>query len=211
MNTQELYQWFDANRDLLETAYLAGQEPWQQSGFGLHSNRTYEQWAVHRKPVVDAIVSSGTFLDIGCANGFLLECVLHWTMERGLAVVPFGLDLSERLVVRAQARLPTHANGLFVGNAWDWMPPQRFDYVRTELVYVPNELQREYVVRILDRYLEPDGRLLAAEYRSRENTAPALSIDRDLRALGFGVEAVHVGRWQGVEKTRVAVVRRPGC
>ena len=30
MNQEELAQWFDANKTLLETAYLAGQQPWQQ-------------------------------------------------------------------------------------------------------------------------------------------------------------------------------------
>jgi hypothetical protein len=34
MDEQELAAWFAANQTLLETAYLAGEQPWQQSGFG---------------------------------------------------------------------------------------------------------------------------------------------------------------------------------
>jgi len=63
MDKQKLEQWFTANKTLLESAYMGGQQPWQQSGFGVHSARTYEQWAAHRKPVAAAVSSSGTFLD----------------------------------------------------------------------------------------------------------------------------------------------------
>ncbi len=208
MDKQELEQWFAANKTLLESAYMAGQHPWQQSGFGVHSARTYEQWVAHRKPVADAVSSSGAFLDIGCANGYLLECMLHWMEERGLSIVPFGLDLSEQLIALAKSRLPTFSYHMFVGNAWNWTPPRTFDYVRTELVYVPDELHREYVARILDRYLQIGGRLLAAEYRARDNTDASLSVDSRLRTLGFTVEAVNSGYWQGLEVTRIAVVRK---
>ncbi len=208
MDKQELEQWFTANKTLLESAYMAGQQPWQQSGFGVHSARTYEQWAAHRKPVADAVSSSGTFLDIGCANGYLLECILHWLEERGRTIVPFGLDFSEQLIALAKSRLPTFYCHMFAGNAWDWVPPQTFDYVRTELVYVPDELHREYVARILDRYLPTGGRLLAAEYRARDNTDTTLAVDSRLSALGFTVESVNSGYWQGLEVTRIAVVRK---
>jgi len=208
MDKQELEQWFAANKTLLESAYMAGQHPWQQSGFGVHSARTYEQWVAHRKPVADAVSSSGAFLDIGCANGYLLECMLHWMEERGLSIVPFGLDLSEQLIALAKSRLPTFSYHMFVGNAWNWTPPRTFDYVRTELVYVPDELHREYVARILDRYLQIGGRLLAAEYRARDNTDASLSVDSRLRTLGFTVKAVNSGYWQGLEVTRIAVVRK---
>lgn len=158
-----------------------------------------------RRPVADAVNSSGTFLDIGCANGFLLECVVAWTEQRGVRVTPFGLDLSERLVALARARLPAHADRLFTGNAWDWEPPQRFDYVRTELVYVPQELRAAFVGRILAHFLAPGGRLLAAEYTS----ADPLTIDAEIRSLGFTVESTLSGYLEGVEKTRIAVVRKP--
>jgi SAM-dependent methyltransferase len=210
MNKQELAQWFDDLKGLLEPAYVAAEKPWQQSGFGIHdTQRTFERWEAHRKPVADAVTSSGAFLDIGCANGFLLECVLQWVRERDLTVIPYGLDLSEKLVEMAKARLPQYAGNMFVGNGWDWTPPQTFDYVRTELVYVPDELQQAYVQRILNLYLHRGGRLLAAEYRGRNDTAPALTVDRDLAALGFPIERVTTGTWEGIEQVRVAMIPRP--
>ncbi len=193
---------------MLETAYIAGKQPWQQSGLGLHSNRSAEQWEVLRKPVADCMDRSGTFLDIGCANGYLLDCVMRWAGEREIEITPYGLDLSAKLVALARQRLPDYANQMYVGNAWDWAPPQTFDYVRTELVYVPDELHRAYLTRLLDKFLSPGGKLLVAEYRSRTNTAPALSIDTDLEQLGFAVQATRIGSDGGREQTRVAVVEK---
>ncbi len=202
-------EWFDANKTLLETAYLKGHQPWQQSGFGLYSNRTAEQWEGYRRPVADCITSSGTFLDIGCANGYLLECVIEWTKERGIETIPYGLDISERLAVLAQERLSQCAGHIFVGNAWHWTPPRRFSYARTELVYVPDDLHSMFVTRLLDHYLEHDGKLLVAEYRGRDKETPRLTVDSYLVELGFSVESVKIGYWNGVEQTRIAVVRKP--
>src|SRR5512135_2563515 len=102
MNSEELAQWFDKVRNTLETAYLAHDEPWRQSGMSGPQAR----WDSLRRNVADCIDRSGSFLDIGCANGYLLECCLRWTEERGLGLEPFGLDLSEKLIELAKRRLP---------------------------------------------------------------------------------------------------------
>lgn len=75
MNDEELTRWFEANKNMLETAYLAGTHPWQQSGVGLRTPRSAQDWEVLRRPIADCLTNSGTFLDIGCANGYLLECI----------------------------------------------------------------------------------------------------------------------------------------
>lgn len=209
MDSGSLARWFDAEKTLLETAYIAAEQPWQQSGFGLHTPRDAEQWEAHRRVIADAVDRSGAFLDIGCANGYLLECLLQWTGERGLTLDPYGLDISERLVALARQRLPAHAGHLFVGNAWDWTPPRTFDFVRTELVYVPDALYREFIARLLDRYLAPGGSLLLAEYRTHGDDAPPLSIDRQAANLGFPVARVLSASWDGIERTRLAVISTP--
>lgn len=208
MNQEELTQWFDANKTLLETAYLTGQYPWQQSGVGLHSHRTAADWETLRRPISDCIDRSGSFLDIGCANGYLLECLLLWVSERNLVIDPYGLDLSEKLTEVAKERLPHFAHHLYVGNAWTWIPPRTFDYVRTELVYVPKELHQQFVSLLLKGYLNPHGRLLVAEYRGRQQTEPAITIDSYLVGMGFAVKDVKVGVLDGMVQTRVAVVER---
>jgi SAM-dependent methyltransferase len=123
-----------------------------------------ERWISLRKPVADCIDRSGSLLDIGCANGYLLECCLKWTADRGINVEPYGLDISEKLVALARNRLPEYANNIFIGNAMTWLPPRRFDFVRTELVYVPAEYEKQYIEFILENHLNPGGKLLIANY-----------------------------------------------
>ena len=133
MDDETLAQWFAANKTLLETAYLASKDPWQQSGSGIGKQRTAEQWIATR----------------------------------------------------------------------------RFDYVRTNLEYVPDELQAQFVHRLYDLFVASGGWLLVAEYRAREDTNPALTVDHRLAQMGFVVQAVTSAYWQGVEKTRLAVLEKP--
>jgi SAM-dependent methyltransferase len=160
MQDNELKAWFDHVREVLETAYTSHGEPWRQSGMSGPEAR----WVALRKPVADCIDRSGSFLDIGCANGYLLECILRWTAERGLQIDPFGLDYSARLLALAKQRLPGYADRFFLGNAFEWVPPRKFDFVRTELVYVPGEYERRYIERLLNQVVSPGGKLLVANY-----------------------------------------------
>jgi len=207
MDASSLSEWFEDLKRVLESAYLEASDPWGQSGF----SGSLERWTRLRKPVADLVDRSGSFLDIGCANGFLLECLLHWTSAKGLELSPYGLDLSEPLVELARKRLPTFRDHFFVGNAWDWEPPCRFDSVRLELCYVPPEYRQRFVDRTLHTFLKPDGSLLVAEYRSsRDAHADTPWVDEELRTMGYTVFGAASGfDLDGRELTRVARLRQP--
>src|SRR5437764_202255 len=111
--------------DALADAYLSHSDPVRQSGFGGGA----ERWRSEREPILDYIHHSGSLIDVGCANGHLLECLVAWGRERGLSLDPYGVDHSARLIALAQQRLPRWADHFFVGNAWEWTPPRRFDFV----------------------------------------------------------------------------------
>ncbi|MFI5243273.1 MAG: class I SAM-dependent methyltransferase, partial [Gemmatimonadales bacterium] len=74
----------------------------------------------------DAVDRDGAFLDVGCASGYLLETLVAWCRERGIAIDPYGLDISPELADIARRRLPQWAERVFVGNALTWIPPRRF-------------------------------------------------------------------------------------
>jgi hypothetical protein len=82
--------------------------------------------------------------------------------------------------------------------------------VRAELCYVPQELERAFVVRILKDLVAPGGRLLGAEYRSRRQDSAAPWIDEVLTRHGFAVARCASGFREGKELARIAVVPASG-
>lgn len=200
---QELRNWFAELQQILETAYTAASSPWQKSG----KNGTFEDWMRLRLPNLSPVNNSGTYLDIGCANGYLLECLLSWAILKGVEIVPFGLDYSAEFVALAQKRLPMYAPHFYVGNVWNWCPPQKFDYVRTELEYVPHNYQKSLVERLLEEFVAENGKLIVSHYRSRLDDLTQGWIYRDLTTWGFEVKATYSGYSEdGLELCRVAVI-----
>jgi SAM-dependent methyltransferase len=135
-------EWHRATQALLVPAYLAAETPWEQSG----KTGTAEDWELSRRLVADAIDRDGSFLDVGCASGYLMECLPRWTDH---AVEPYGLDLSPELAALARRRLPAWPDRIAVGNALQWNPQRRFTYVRTGLDYVPRGRRQELVEHLL--------------------------------------------------------------
>ena len=162
--------------DVFEATYLASDDPRAQSGFRGDEAR----WESARRPIVEAIDRPGAFLDIGCANGYLLESIVRWSPH---AIEPYGLDFAPKLVALARERLPQWSDRFFVGDALTFQPPRRFDFARTELVYVPAEQRRELVERLLTFVT----RLIVCSYGSRRSNLPADDVGAELRGLGFDV------------------------
>lgn len=126
---------------LIVPAYLAAETPWEGSG----KSGSSDDWEYARSHVAHAIDRDGSFLDIGCANGYLLECLPRWTLHR---LDRYGLDIAPELVSLAERRLPELTGQLRVGNALQWEPPRRYTYVRAGLEYVPRHRRRELVERL---------------------------------------------------------------
>ena len=135
--------WHQAMADLVVPAYLAADTPWGGSGKSGHA----ELWTWSRSLIADAIDRDGSFLDVGCANGYLMECLPRWT---SFDVEPYGLDISEELSALAKRRLPRWANRIWTGNALTWEPPTRFTYLRTGLEYVPLPRQEDLLRHLSD-------------------------------------------------------------
>jgi hypothetical protein len=94
--------------------------------------------------LVAAVEPGETFLDVGCANGLLMESMSAWG-----AVEPYGLELSPELAAVARTRLPQWADRIWVGNAVEWAPKRRFGVVRTGLDYVPRPRRPELIRHLL--------------------------------------------------------------
>ena len=174
-------RWFAALRDAVAEHYLAEPDnPFRQSGRTSGAAR----WEETRRCVADAIHRSGDFLDVGCANGLLLESVIGWAREQGFALEPHGIDFVPELVALAQRRFPHHPASFSVANAFYWTPTRSYDFVRTNLEFVPGTDRVEFARRQFTA-VAPGGRLILCHYRNA-GEAPA-DVAGVLREAGLGV------------------------
>jgi SAM-dependent methyltransferase len=157
--------WYRETCMRLTASYLAGDNPRAQSGHSGDQNH----WTQARSLIADAVDRDGSFLDIGCANGFLLECLVGWVSAKRYRIEPYGLDFSADLLELARKRLPQWGHRLFLGNAIDWEPPRRYDFVRTGLEYVPPRRQAELIRRLLQHVVIPGGRLIIGTFNELKN------------------------------------------
>lgn len=132
--------WHEAVTSLVVPAYLAAVTAEGGSG----SSRDAQGWEYARSLLADAATPGQTFLDIGCANGLLMESMANWG-----GVEPYGVEISPELAAIARSRLPQWAERIWVGNALDWEPPHGFDVVRTNVDYVPVPRRRALIERLL--------------------------------------------------------------
>jgi hypothetical protein len=165
--------WHRAMADLVVPAYLAAETPWGQSG----KSGGEALWEEARRHIADAIDRDGAFLDVGCASGFLMECIVRWSPHR---VEPYGLEIAPQLAELARKRLPQWADRIYVGNALGWRPPRRFDFVRTGLDYVPPTRRRDLVAHLLGFC----DRLIIGSFNEEIESR---ALEHDVESWGFRV------------------------
>jgi len=149
-------EWQRRVTDALASSYLSEDDPRWQSGFDGDAGL----WREARSLVLDAVPGDGSLLDVGCANGHLMECLALWARERGTELTVYGLELNPALADTARRRLPAWADRIYTGNVVDWAPPQRFTYVRAGLEYVPPGRGPALIARLLRDVVAPGGRLI---------------------------------------------------
>jgi SAM-dependent methyltransferase len=163
--------WHEAMANLVVPAYLAAGTAAGGSG----SSRDEAGWEYARSLLAEAAEAGQTFLDIGCANGHLLESMAAWA-----GVEPYGLEISPELAELARRRLPQWADRIWIGNAAEWEPPRRFDVIRTGLDYVPRPHRRDLVERLLGF----GGRLVIGVHNEERERR---SLEEEVAGWGYAV------------------------
>jgi hypothetical protein len=169
--------WHAAMAALVVPAYLAAETP--QGGSG--SSCDAAGWERARSLLSRAVEPGQTFLDVGCANGLLMESMAGWA-----GVEPYGLEISAELAELARRRLPRWSERIWVGNALEWLPPRRFDVVRTGLDYVPLPRRRQ----LLEHLLSYADRVVVGVFNEDRDRR---RLEEEVNAWGFEV-AGRVGR-----------------
>ncbi len=163
--------WHAAVAELVVPAYLTAKTP--QGGSG--SSRDAAGWRYARSLLVEAVAPGQSFLDVGCANGLLLESMAAWA-----GAEPYGLEISPELADFARRRLPHWADRIWVGNVLHWESPRRFDVIRTGLDYVPGPQRRALV----EHLLEWCDRLVVGVFNEEQDV---LGLETEVASWGFVV------------------------
>lgn len=179
-------RWHEAVEEVIGDRYLTSDDPRAQSG---HAGDELD-WRGSRELILDAL-PSGTrpcrVLDVGCANGYLMESLERWGRERGTPIEPYGLDISWRLAALARRRLPAWADRIEVGNVLDHLPARRYELVHTALDYVPPARRRQSLERLLAEFVTPGGRVVL---RPERTAAGLRDLVQQVEALGLPVGGV---------------------
>src|ERR1700735_1030667 len=182
-------EYYERVRTLLEDAYVSADEQGDVFG-GSGSTGDMTSWEAKRRVISGAFDRPGSWLDVGCANGLLMETLAAGVAERVHRIEPYGLELSNRIAERARKRLPHWATRIWTCNVMKFEPPIRLDYVTALADAVPIQSRGALLRRIARRYLKPGGRLILSCYRPGAFLLgkPALEAESAaeiLRAAGF--------------------------
>ncbi|HTV22546.1 MAG TPA: phosphotransferase [Polyangiaceae bacterium] len=179
-------RWFEGVEEVLGDSYLASDDPRAQSG----KSGDDDDWRWSRELILDALpegTRSAHVLDVGCANGYLMESLARWGEERGLQIEPYGLDISARIAALARRRLPAWADRIAVGNVLEHTPTRRYELVATGLDDVPPARRRESIERLFRHFLLPGGRVVLRPDRVRKGEP---DVAEQAAALGLRVGGV---------------------
>jgi len=158
------HQYYERVRALLEDSYAAADARGDIFGASGSGAKNMAHWEARRRAIAGAFDRDGTWLDVGCANGLLMETLIAWVAEKGHRIEPYGLDLSERIAETARRRLPRWAARIWTGNVMEFEPPMRFDYVTALADAVPEYRVADMIRRLARLFVKRGGRLVLSCY-----------------------------------------------
>lgn len=168
-------EWYKINNEYFTKLYLASDNPRGQSG---HGGDEYH-YRFSTLPIIECFYKNGTFIDIGCANGHLMEMVYKWATVIGFEIEMYGVDISEGLLELAKNRLPQWKDRFYLGNAFFWKPEQKFDYIHVGgLGGVPEDDELIFFEHLIKNYLADGGRLILGPYWQTVGDSRSFSINR---------------------------------
>lgn len=123
---------------------------------------TFDEWTQARSFISSAFHKSGSVLDIGCGNGFLLRCLQEWVFPQRL--IPFGIDVEKSFIDDSKRLFPHEENHFavlsvdLIEDIEQRMLPGQYDFVYCSITHSP------VIIRKLLRLINSHGRLIIGFY-----------------------------------------------
>lgn len=151
---------------------------------------TLDTWEQMRHFISLTINKSGTFLDLGCANGFLLKCLQEWSNHD---IVPYGVDFRPEYISDAKNIFPMHTNNFKTdliksGSTLPQNFPEKFDFIYWATWLNLDSNKYQYFIKSLKNLVKPRGRLIIGFY-DWNNEKTYGRIDR-LKKLGIEFDGI---------------------
>ena len=149
----------------------------------------YREWRRQRHFIAADIDCDGSFLDLGCANGFLVRCLEKWS---GCRFVPYGVDINPQAIADCAQLFPGKTGHFVCRDVRDFtddLPPgfpSVFDYVFWNIPNGWSLDEKRRQLASLMQLVAPGGKLLAAVYGSNARGMSASAWD----AEGLAVRGV---------------------
>jgi len=128
----------------------------------------FSGWTNVRKFITPLIDKDGSFLDIGCGNGFLIRCLEEWS---GHCLIPYGIDVNRACIEACKQMFPTYAANFRVMKMKGFKKfpsglTKDFTYVYWAVWDNADLSDRSFAskIELLLARVKPDGKLLLAFY-----------------------------------------------
>lgn len=167
------------------------------TGLGFSPGFKFETMEDERFFISKAINKSGSILDIGCANGFLLRCLQEWCTH---SLEPYGIEYKSKLIKKSREIFPSKINNfvkvdffVLLANNFtelnDYGLPAKYDFIYwnvwDNIEKIPNfqgEIDTEVVRKVLG-ILKKGGRLILAFYNPKNGSNEKNK--KKLKRLGY--------------------------
>lgn len=136
----------------------------------------YLEWEQARGLYLKLIEKPGKILDLGCANGFLLDFIIK---SKKFNLIPFGVDLNEDLIKIAKELFPKYSANFVTQDINDFKSEEKFDYI---LAYFPFFKKKDFLKRLYSM-LKNGGRIIIALYDEKANEFDIF--EENIKETGF--------------------------